>query len=135
LHPFVFEIARLRIVFGRGTRARAVQEIDSLDAKQVLLIVSPSHARTAAALADQLGTRCVGVYDKVVQHVPVEKAAAATSHARASGADACIAIGGGSAIGMAKAIALETGLPIVAIPTTYSGSEMTSIWGLTAIGV
>jgi len=135
LQPFVFEIARLRTVFGRGTRARAVQEVEALDAKQVLVVVSPSHARTAAVLADQLGTRCVGVYDKVAQHVPVEKAAAATSHTRAVGADACVAIGGGSAIGLAKAIALETGIPIVAIPTTYSGSEMTSIWGLTANGI
>jgi maleylacetate reductase len=135
LHPFVFDIARLRVVFGRGTRARTVHEVESLGARQVLVVTSPSHARSAAALADQLGARCAGIYDKVAQHVPVEKAAAATSHARALGADVCVAIGGGSAIGLAKAIALETGIPILAIPTTYSGSEMTSIWGLTANGV
>jgi ribosomal 30S subunit maturation factor RimM len=46
LHPFVFDIARLRVVFGRGTRARTVQEVESLGAKQVLVVASPSHARS-----------------------------------------------------------------------------------------
>jgi len=58
VHPFVFDIARLRVVFGRGTRSRVVQEVESLGAKQVVIIVSPSHARSAAAVADQLGRRC-----------------------------------------------------------------------------
>ena len=40
-------------------------------------------------------------------------------------------MGGGSAIGLAKAIALDTHLPIVAIPTTYAGSEMTPVYGIT----
>ena len=83
MHPFVFDIARLRVVFGRGTRLRTTQEVESLDAKHVLIVVSPSHARTAAVVADQLGARCAGIYDKVAQHVPVEKAATATSHTRA----------------------------------------------------
>jgi maleylacetate reductase len=45
-------------------------------------------------------------------------------------ADGLIAVGGGSAIGLAKAIAHETALPILAVPTTYSGSEATTIFGL-----
>ncbi|MES9893988.1 MAG: iron-containing alcohol dehydrogenase, partial [Candidatus Thiodiazotropha endolucinida] len=51
------------------------------------------------------------------------------------GADACLAVGGGSTIGLGKAIALETGLPLIVVATTYSGSEMTPIWGLTENGV
>jgi maleylacetate reductase len=58
--------------------------------------------------------------------VPVEVA-----DTRAVGAETLVCIGGGSATGLAKAIALSTGLPIVAVPTTYAGSEMTAIWGLT----
>ena len=42
-----------------------------------------------------------------------------------------VCIGGGSSTGLAKAIALSHGLPILAVPTTYAGSEMTPIYGLT----
>lgn len=64
-------------------------------------------------------------------HVPIETAHAATALARSLGADCCVAVGGGSTIGLGKAIALVSPLPIVAIPTTYAGSEMTPIYGLT----
>lgn len=64
-------------------------------------------------------------------HVPVEVAERNTQRARDCGADVLIAVGGGSAVGLAKAIALETSLPIIAVPTTYAGSEMSTIWGLT----
>ena len=52
MHPFVFDIARLRVVFGRGTRSRVVQEVESIGAKQVLVVVSPSHARSAQEARD-----------------------------------------------------------------------------------
>jgi alcohol dehydrogenase class IV len=68
-------------------------------------------------------------FTEVRQHVPVEVARAART--AAEGADALLSLGGGSAVGTAKAVALETGLPIVAVPTTYAGSEMTPVWGLT----
>ena len=68
-------------------------------------------------------------------HVPIETARAARAAAKRLNADCCVAIGGGSTTGLAKAIALESGLPIVAIPTTFAGSEMTPIWGLTEDGI
>jgi maleylacetate reductase len=46
-----------------------------------------------------------------------------------------VSVGGGSATGLAKAVALTAGLPIVAVPTTYAGSEATNVWGITADGV
>src|SRR5699024_2377407 len=67
----------------------------------------------------------------VVMHVPIEKAEKARAAAKTAEIDLIIAIGGGSATGLAKAIALTSGLQIVAIPTTYSGSEGTNVWGLT----
>ncbi|MGH3167504.1 MAG: maleylacetate reductase, partial [Trebonia sp.] len=70
----------------------------------------------------------------VVMHVPVEVAARAREAARDAGADALVSIGGGSATGLAKSIAMTTGLPIIAVPTTYSGSEATAVWGLTEGG-
>jgi len=71
-----------------------------------------------------------GTYEKVVMHTPIEAATEARNLAASLKADCCIAVGGGSTIGFGKAIALTSGLPVVAVPTTYSGSEMTTIWGL-----
>jgi maleylacetate reductase len=82
-----------------------------------------------------LGATTVEVFDRAVVHVPQATAIAARESATASNADVLIALGGSSAIGVAKAIALESHLPIVAVPTTYGGSEMTSIWGMTQEGM
>ena len=68
-------------------------------------------------------------------HVPLEIARAARDEARRLDADCAVAIGGGSTIGLGKAIALDSGLPIIAVPTTFAGSEMTPIYGLTECGV
>jgi maleylacetate reductase len=67
--------------------------------------------------------------------VPIATARAARETARRLKADCCVAVGGGSTIGLGKAIALESALPIVAVPTTYAGSEMTPIYGLTEGGL
>jgi maleylacetate reductase len=68
-------------------------------------------------------------------HVPIETAREARAEAARIGADCAVAIGGGSTIGLGKAIALESTLPIIAIPTTYAGSEMTTIYGITEGGL
>ena len=87
----------------------------------------------AKALADdvaaQLGGRLAGRWDEVVQHVPVELAERARAAVDAAGADAVVCVGGGSSTGLAKAIALTHDVPIVAVPTTYAGSEMTRSTG------
>lgn len=75
-----------------------------------------------------------GVFDKVVMHTPLEAANRARELATKLAADCCVAVGGGSTIGFGKAIALTSGLPVIAVPTTYSGSEMTTIWGLSEGG-
>ena len=67
-------------------------------------------------------------------HVPVEVAERARAVAAEHGADVLVCVGGGSTTGLAKAVALTTGLPIVAVPTTYAGSEATNVWGLTEDG-
>jgi len=81
-----------------------------------------------------LGDRVAATFDRAVPHVPRETAMGAATEASRADADCLVALGGGSAIGVAKAVALETALPIVAVPTTYGGSEMTPIWGLTLDG-
>ena len=71
---------------------------------------------------------------EVVMHVPADVAERARSAAAAHDVDAVVSVGGGSTTGLAKAVALTTGLPIVAVPTTYAGSEATNVWGLTEGG-
>jgi len=73
-------------------------------------------------IANLLGGRAAGVFDRAVMHVPIETAKEARKLANKLGADCAIAIGGGSTTGLGKAIALDSGLPILAIPTTYAGS-------------
>jgi maleylacetate reductase len=123
-----------RIVFGAGGLDRVLEEVELLGSTRTLLIATSS-ARDAADVAEvQLEDRFAGRIDEVVQHVPVAKADAARAKAAEVGADAIVAIGGGSAIGLAKAVALTTGIPIIAVPTTYAGSEMTPVWGQTEGG-
>jgi maleylacetate reductase len=71
-----------------------------------------------------------GVFNRVVMHTPLALADEARRMAAELKADCCVAVGGGSTIGFGKAIALTSGLPVIAVPTTYSGSEMTTIWGI-----
>lgn len=60
--------------------------------------------------------------------VPTDRISDVT--ASAEGADGLLAVGGGSAIDLAKAVSAETGLPLVSVPTTYSGSEWTGFFGV-----
>ena len=99
------------------------------------MIISGRHeADAAAAVSAELGDDLVARIPDVVQHVPVDVAARAIEAARDAEVGVLISIGGGSATGLAKAVARDTGLPILAVPTTYAGSEMTPIWGQTDHG-
>ena len=132
--PFVHTGFPSRIVFGAGTLDQVAAEVERLAISRTLVIATGS-ARDAADVVELgLGDRFAGRIDEVRQHVPIERADAARAKAREIEADGIVALGGGSAIGLAKAIALTTGLPIVAVPTTYAGSEMTPVWGQTADG-
>jgi maleylacetate reductase len=123
-----------RVVFGCGARAAVPQELERLGLRRVVLVDGLLDGAPARELEDALGERRVATIGDVRQHVPASLAASARETALAAGADGLVAIGGGSAIGLAKAIALEARLPILAVPTTYAGSEMTPIWGITSEG-
>ena len=124
-----------RVIFGAGSLQHLAREIDALGARKALVLCTPEQCASAGMVAGLLGTRAVGVFDRAVMHVPIETAREAREVAQKLGADCAVAIGGGSTIGLGKAIALESGLPILAIPTTYAGSEMTSIYGITEDGL
>jgi maleylacetate reductase len=117
-------------VFGAGSLNELAGELDHLGVSQVLIVATPGRAGLAGQIESLLGDRLAGKFLSARVHVPADVAAEAESLASRVSADSLVTIGGGSAIGVAKAIALQTGLPIVAIPTTYSGSEMTPVWGL-----
>lgn len=129
--PFVHDVPASRVVFSPGSLARVPEEVSRLGGERVLLVSGGPEARYADSLAEMLGPCLSGRFTDVVMHVPVEVAEAATAEALRVNADLIIALGGGSSIGAAKAIAKNTHLPILAIPTTYAGSEMTTIWGMT----
>lgn len=135
IHPFVFSGQLPRVVFGSGSLRHLVREIEQLSAKRALVLCTPEQRASAELVADIIGERCVGIFDRAVMHVPIETAREAREVAKQLNADCAIAIGGGSTTGLGKAIALESSLPILAIPTTYAGSEMTPIYGITEAGL
>jgi maleylacetate reductase len=129
---FTHDVPPQRVVFGSGALNRVADEAARLKIERALIIATPgSGARLGEKVSALLGTRVAALHAQAVVHVPKAVAEAGLAAARANKADGLIAVGGGSAIGLAKAIALETGLPILAIPTTYSGSEATPIIGMT----
>ena len=132
MEPFARDTLPGRVVFGAGAaRTALAAEVARLGVSRVLLIPSGSEQSAARELTAPLADRIAGTFTGVRPHVPVEVADAARKQAAAVGADAVLSLGGGSATGTAKAVALTTGLPVIAVPTTYAGSEVTPVWGLT----
>jgi maleylacetate reductase len=125
----------MRVIFGVGSLDRVSEEVKRLGAKRAIVLSTPEQRGEAEDVARRLGDVSAGVYAQAVMHVPIETARAAREEAKRRDADCYVAIGGGSTIGLGKAIALESGLPIVAVPTTFAGSEMTPIYGITEGGV
>lgn len=118
-----------RLCFGRDEAGEHLAaEVDHLGARRVLLI---SEAAVQPA-ADRLvaGLPVVARIGDVRVHVPQADALQARELCVERDVDTIVCVGGGSATGLAKAIALTSGLPIVAVPTTYAGSEATTAWGI-----
>ena len=127
--PFTYAQPSGRIVFGPGTVGRLGEELERLAVRRALLVPDAAMSSVAGELAVTLAERCAGVLDDVRQHVPDELVDRAGDRMSQLGADGLVALGGGSATGLAKALAAVSRLPIVAIPTTYAGSEMTPVYG------
>ena len=135
MQSFIHQANPSRVVFGAGTLARLPEEVERLGARRALILSTPEQVASAERVAALLGERAAGIFPKAMMHVPIESAREARDEARRLGADCAVAIGGGSTTGLGKAIALDSGLPIIAVPTTYAGSEMTPIYGITEGGV
>lgn len=131
---FVYSQFAGRVVFGAGALAGVADETRRLGCRRVLVLSTPEQRDTARALQARLGSLAAGVHDGAQMHVPVTVVREALSVATALQADGFVSIGGGSTTGLGKMLTLETGLPLLAIPTTYAGSEVTPLYGTTSDG-
>jgi len=129
---FTYVALPTRVLFGAGRIRELAAEVDRLGAKRVLLVCTPGRAAMVRRLAS--GLPVSGIFGEAAMHTPLALVEKARQQAREVQADACVAVGGGSTIGFGKAIALSASLPVLAVPTTYSGSEMTTIWGVSEGG-
>ncbi len=131
---FTYVAKPTRVLFGPGRLAELGAELHRLGVRRALVLCTPEQAGMARALTDSLGPLASGLYPHATMHTPVPVTVDALRHAKALTADGLVALGGGSTIGLGKALALRTGLPHIAVPTTYAGSEMTPILGETEGG-
>ena len=128
---FTYAANPVRVVFGRGTLGALGDEAGRLGMSRVLLIGTPRHAGQAA---EALGPLLAARFEDATMHTPVDVTERALKVVAEHDVDGVVAIGGGSATGLAKAIALHTDLPQLIVPTTYAGSELTEVLGQTADG-
>ena len=132
--PFNYMGSASRILFGEGRTRELAAEIDRLGATRAFVITTPGQRETGAIHLAALGSVGGALFDGAVMHTPTEVTEIALVALSAARCDVLVAIGGGSTIGLAKALALRTGLPQIAIPTSYAGSEVTAILGETTDG-
>lgn len=134
MQPFTWQGLPARVVFGSGTVGELRAEAGRMKLSRLLVLCTPGQSRLAARIAGVLDGLAAGTFEEAAMHTPVEVTERAVRQATVLRADGLVAVGGGSAIGLGKAVAWRTDLPQLVIPTTYSGSEMTAILGETAAG-
>lgn len=128
--PFVYKSDQIRVLFGGGASAELGKETERLGLTRVMLLCSQNRGELARRIGAPLGARMVGVSDASRPGMPVAAFEAIVAELKRLDADGFVCIGGGSPIGLAKAVAAATELPFIAVVTTYSGSEMAARWYL-----
>lgn len=134
MQAFQFENAATRIRFGSGSLVHLREEVARLGITRAIVLTTPQQISLADRAEELLGEMSVTRFTQATMHTPVTVTQAALAQAREAGVDGIVSLGGGSTIGLGKAIALRTGLPQITVPTTYAGSEMTPILGETDAG-
>ena len=134
INSFVFEGRPQRVIFGPGRLAEAPDALRALGAARALVLTTPGQKQLGERVVGVLGPLAAGLFRGAVMHTPVDVTEAALAVYRKLGADSVVAIGGGSTTGLGKAIASRTDALQLVIPTTYAGSEVTSLLGETVDG-
>jgi maleylacetate reductase len=135
IKAFTYDINPARIVFGRGTLARVADEVTGLGCRRALILSTDFQKQDAEKLSQQLGDLSAGIFSNAAMHTPVAVTEQAMAAYETAGADCVVAFGGGSTIGLGKAIAYRTDAPQIVVATTYAGSEVTPILGQTENGI
>lgn len=134
MRTFVYSAHPSRVVFGTGTTDTVRAEVERLGGTKALVLAGPNAGAIAAAVTTALGPLAVARFDGAAMHTPTDVTERALGVLTDAGADALVAVGGGSTTGLAKALAARTDLPQVILPTTYAGSEVTPVLGETENG-
>lgn len=124
MQPFIYNALPSRVIFGTGTLSQVPQEIKRLGCSKALILTTPQQVKEGESLKELIGDLAVGIYTNATMHTPTDVTDEAVGVAHKLGADCVVALGGGSTIGLGKAIALRTDLPQIVIPTSYAGSEV-----------
>ena len=131
---FTVNPLKSRIVFGAGTAAQLPEEVIALGATRAMIVCTQGAADRVGPLVESLGDAFAGIFDGVQTHVPLAAVEAAVDKFKSLDADCLVTFGGGSCVDTGKTLAVETGRPAIAIPTTYSGAEMTPNYGVVIDG-
>ncbi|SEQ75343.1 Alcohol dehydrogenase, class IV [Loktanella sp. DSM 29012] len=134
MREFIYQAAPSRVIFGAGTLSQVSAEVARLGCKRAFLLSTAFQAKDLTALAEQLGPLAAGQFNDAAMHTPVAVTEKALAAYDACGADCIVALGGGSTIGLGKAIAWRNDAPQIVVATTYAGSEVTDILGQTKDG-
>ena len=134
MEAFEYNSSPTRVIFGSGTLSKLSSEVSRQNLSAPLLLSTPQQVEQAAQLKDLLNGKIAGIFTEATMHTPSTITEKALAYSKSTNADSVISIGGGSTIGLGKAISIRTGLPHICIPTTYAGSEMTPILGETVDG-
>jgi alcohol dehydrogenase class IV len=135
MQGFEYNASPARVVFGSGSLKKLAEEILRQNLTALLLLSTPQQVGQAEVLEKNFDGKVAGIFTEATMHTPTNVTDKALEYAKSIKADSIVSIGGGSTIGLGKAISIRTGLPHICIPTTYAGSEMTPILGETADGL
>lgn len=135
MNDFIYTSNPARVIFGAGSSRQVADELRALGCQRALVLATPAQREDAERLNDALGGLGVGVFAGAAMHTPIEVTEEALRRFEQLGADSVVALGGGSTIGLGKAIAYRNDAHQVVVPTTYAGSEVTPILGQTENGI
>lgn len=135
MRDFIYNAHPARVILASGALARLPEEVRRLGLERVMVLTTKEQRQSGDEVASLLGPACAALFPGAVMHTPVAVTEEAMRVVADRSIDGIVSLGGGSTIGLGKAIALRTDLPQIVVPTTYAGSEVTPIIGETQDGI